>query len=70
MIKLKRINGTEFMLNSDMIKTVEAHPDTVIILNDDSKYVTSASVDEVYDRIIQFRADILRRYRNDYKNNG
>ncbi|HPG56290.1 MAG TPA: flagellar FlbD family protein [Candidatus Wallbacteria bacterium] len=69
MIKLKRINGTEFLLNPDMIMQVEARPDTVITLSDETKYVVADSVDEVYDKIVQFRADILTRYRKDYKNN-
>ncbi len=68
MIKLKRIKGSEFLINSDMIMTVEAHPDTVITLNDQSKFIVGDSVDEVYDKIVQFRADILKRYRKDYKN--
>lgn len=69
MIKLKRIKGSEFLINSDMIMTVEAHPDTVITLNDQSKFIVGDSVNEVYDKIVQFRADILKRYRRDYKNN-
>ena len=69
MIKLKRIRGSEFLINSDMIMTVEAHPDTVITLSDQSKFIVGDSVDEVYDKIVQFRADILKRYRRDYKNN-
>jgi flagellar protein FlbD len=69
MIKLKRIKGSEFLLNSDLIMTVEAHPDTVVTLNDQSKFIVADSVDEVYDKIVKFRADILRRYRKDYKNN-
>ncbi len=68
MIKLKRIRGSELLINSDMIMTVEAHPDTVITLNDQSKFIVGDSVDEVYDKIVQFRADILKRYRRDYKN--
>jgi len=70
MIKLKRINGTEFMLNPDMIMLVEATPDTLIILNDETKYIVSTPLDEVYSKIVQFRADILTRYRRDFKNNS
>lgn len=68
MIKLRRIKGEEFLLNSDMIMQVEARPDTVIILSDETKYIVADSVDEVYEKIVKFRADILLRYRKDYKN--
>ncbi|HBC73634.1 MAG TPA: flagellar protein FlbD [Candidatus Wallbacteria bacterium] len=69
MIKLRRIRGEEFLLNSDMIMQVEARPDTVITLDDETKYIVADSVDEVYDKIVKFRADILLRYKKDYKNN-
>lgn len=70
MIKLRRIKGEEFLLNSDMIMHVEGRPDTVITLNDETKYIVADSVDEVYEKIVKFRADILLRYRKDFKNIG
>jgi len=32
MIELTRLNGTPIMLNSDLIKTAEASPDTMLTL--------------------------------------
>ena len=63
MIKLKRINGKEFMINSELILLVEATPDTLIVLTDGTKYIVADPIDEVYEKIIRFRADILLKYR-------
>lgn len=61
MISVTRLNGTEIVVNADLIETVEATPDTVITLVDGKKYVVNESSDEVVDRIRLFRASILRR---------
>lgn len=59
MIKLTRLNGSVYVLNSDMIETIEAKPDTVITTSDGKKYVCKESVDEVIDKIIEFRGRII-----------
>jgi len=59
MIKLTRLNGSVYVLNSDMIETIEAKPDTVITTSDGKIYVCKESVDEVIDKIIEFRGRIL-----------
>ncbi|NLV35160.1 MAG: flagellar FlbD family protein [Clostridiaceae bacterium] len=59
MIKLTRLNGTFYVLNSDMIETIEATPDTVITFSETKKYICKESVDEVIDKIIEFRGKIL-----------
>ncbi len=56
MIKLSRLNGEEYILNSNLIETVEANPDTVITLTTNHKFVVRESVDEVIDRIIKYNA--------------
>ncbi|NLK86679.1 MAG: flagellar FlbD family protein [Clostridiaceae bacterium] len=58
MIKLTRLNGSVYVLNSDLIETVEATPDTVISTVDGKKYVCKEPVDEVINRIIEFRGGI------------
>lgn len=68
MIKLKRINGKEFLLNSDLIMQVESTPDTVIILADGTKYVVADSVGDIYSKIVGFRADIMTAARRAIKN--
>jgi flagellar protein FlbD len=59
MIKLTRLNGSVYVLNSDLIETIEATPDTVISTTDAKKYVCRESVDEVIGKIIEFRGRIL-----------
>ena len=55
MIKLKRLNGIEFVLNCDYIETVEATPDTIITLFNGRKYIVSQSVSEVVDSITKYK---------------
>jgi flagellar protein FlbD len=59
MIKLTRLNGSVYVLNSDLIELMEATPDTVISTTDAKKYVCRESVDEVIQKIIEFRGRIL-----------
>lgn len=55
MIELHRLNGELFLLNSDMIETVEVTPDTVIRLLNGHRYVVREGVEEIRDRIVAFR---------------
>lgn len=59
MILLKRLNGSEFGVNADLIERLEVTPDTVVTLVDGTKYVVAEPVDEVIEKIIDFRARIL-----------
>ncbi|HVV35265.1 MAG TPA: flagellar FlbD family protein [Acidimicrobiales bacterium] len=61
MISVTRLNGSEIVVNADLIETVESTPDTVITLVDGKKYVVHETTDEVVERIRNFRAAILRR---------
>ncbi|MDR1062076.1 MAG: flagellar FlbD family protein, partial [Clostridiales bacterium] len=47
MIKVTRLNGKEYYLNSDMIETVEATPDTIIATVNGKKFVVREPVGEV-----------------------
>jgi flagellar protein FlbD len=53
-IKVTRLNSTAFVLNSSMIKFIEARPDTTITLVNDEKVVIQEPVDEVIERVIDF----------------
>ncbi|MEW8977253.1 MAG: flagellar FlbD family protein [Symbiobacterium sp.] len=57
MIKLRRFRakGGEFVVNADLIETVEATPDTVITLTTGHKVIVEESVDEVIRRVVEFR---------------
>jgi flagellar protein FlbD len=58
MIKLSRLNGSSYVLNSDLIETVEATPDTVITTTAGIKYICKESVDEVIDKVIEFKGNV------------
>jgi flagellar protein FlbD len=55
MVKLTKINGREFVLNSDLIKFIEETPDTIITLRDQDRVIVRESADEVIRRVIDFR---------------
>ena len=55
MIILTRQNGSLFAINDDLIQTIEAHPDTTIKMTDGKVYIVSESVEEVIDKIVEFR---------------
>jgi flagellar protein FlbD len=59
-ISVTRLNGTEVVVNADLIETVEATPDTVITLVDGKTYVVRDTTDEVVERIRRFRAAVIR----------
>lgn len=65
MIVVTRLNGSEIVVNTDLIETVEATPDTVLTLVDGKKYVVHETPAEVIERIRNFRVSILRRLDED-----
>ncbi len=58
MIKLTNLSGEVFVLNCDFIETIESKPDTVIKLFNDKKYVVKESIDEVIERVVEYRKKI------------
>ena len=58
MIRLTRLNGEHFVLNAELIQRVEGHPDTVITLLDDTKYVVVETVDQVIRETREYRASV------------
>jgi flagellar protein FlbD len=59
MIELTRLNGTPMMLNSDLIKTAEASPDTMLTLITGEKLIVRETIGEVTDRVLGYRAKLL-----------
>lgn len=62
MILVTRLNGTEVAINADMVKFVEATPDTIITLTTDQKILVRETVKEVIDRIIAYKRAIFRSW--------
>ena len=55
MIELHRLNGEAFLLNSDMIETIDVTPDTVLRLLNGHRYVVKEKVRDVYKKVLSFR---------------
>ncbi|HKF45707.1 MAG TPA: flagellar FlbD family protein [Terracidiphilus sp.] len=59
MIEVTRLNGNTMALNSDLIKTAEASPDTMLTLITGEKLIVRESCAEVTDRVLDYRAKLL-----------
>lgn len=55
MLKVKRLNGKEFVVNGELIMYIEETPDTVITLTTGQKVVVQESVDEVINRMLEYK---------------
>ncbi|AFS78602.1 flagellar FlbD family protein [Gottschalkia acidurici 9a] len=59
MIKLNRLNGEEFVVNNDLIETIEETPDTVITLITGKKIVVQESIEEVIEKAAIFKNKVF-----------
>ncbi len=55
MILVHRLDGAPFYLNAELVETVEATPDTVIVLVNGHKYIVREPAEEVIERILNYR---------------
>ncbi|HHV27240.1 flagellar FlbD family protein [Anaerosalibacter bizertensis] len=60
MIKVKRLNEKEFVINSDLIEFIEETPDTVITLTTGRKVVVKESVDDIIEKVIDFKTKTIK----------
>jgi flagellar protein FlbD len=65
MIQLTKLNKKQFILNCDLVETIEATPDTVITLRNGKIYIVAETPDEIVALVSEFRrrlyADLLGR---------
>jgi uncharacterized protein YlzI (FlbEa/FlbD family) len=59
MIELTRLNGNTMVVNSDLIKTAEASPDTMLTLINGEKLIVREEIGEVIERVLVYRARLL-----------
>jgi flagellar protein FlbD len=59
MIRVTRLNHTPLVLNSDLIQEIETTPDTVITLTNGQKLMVLESADQIVDRVLSFRQQIV-----------
>ena len=60
MIYVTRLDGSQLVVNADLIETVEHTANTVITLLDGKKLVVATEVGDVVDRVIGYRQLIAR----------
>lgn len=53
MIFLTKLDGTTFMLNENMIETVNETPDTVVVLENGHSFIVRESMKELQDIILE-----------------
>lgn len=65
MIKLSKLksNDNDFVLNAELIETIEQTPDTVITLVNGKKILVEESMDEVVRKSMDYRRTIFRNLR-------
>ena len=65
MIKLTKFKSDgdkqgEFILNAEMIETIEETPDTVITLNNGKKLLVEEPVEDVVRRVMMYKRALLK----------
>ncbi|WP_418790236.1 flagellar FlbD family protein [Phosphitispora sp. TUW77] len=58
MIKVIRMNGSELVINAELIEFIEATPDTVLTLTTGKKFVLKDSVQDLIDKVMEYRRSI------------
>ncbi len=65
MIKLTRLNDTEFVLNCELIETMQENPDTTIRLTTGNLHIVKESIDDVIQATLAYKraqfSELLRR---------
>ncbi len=59
-IYVTRLDGSQLVVNVDLIETVEHTADTVITLVDGKRLVVATPVDELVERVVAFRQRVAR----------
>ncbi len=55
MILVHRLDGAPFYLNAELVETVEATPDTVIVLVNGHRYIVKEQIEDIIARILTYR---------------
>jgi flagellar protein FlbD len=63
MIKLTRLDGSEILLNEDLIEMIEETPDTHVTLSNGNRYVVLEDASVLIERIVSFKSRIIIRSR-------
>ena len=67
MIEVHRLNGEAFLLNSDMIETIDVTPDTVLRLLNGHRYVVKEKVGRVQENHSLQESSRLYMHRSEHR---
>jgi flagellar protein FlbD len=57
-IKVTRLNGKEYFINPHQIESIEIQPDTTLMMLSGKAVVIKEGIDELMDRIVEYRRRI------------
>jgi len=57
-IKVTRLNGTEYYINPHQIESIEFRPDTTLLMLSGKYVIIKEKIEEVLDRIVEYRRKI------------
>ena len=60
MIQLTRLNGKPFIVNADLIRTVEEKPDTTLTLINGDHIIVTETMKDVVDRAVNYGRSLRR----------
>ena len=64
MIKVSRLKSNDdFVVNAELIETIEETPDTVVTLTSGKKLIVEESMDEIVRRVMDYRRALYRNLR-------
>lgn len=55
MVALRKINGQEFVINADLIESLESTPDTLITLTSGKKMMVRNSLEDVVRKAVKYK---------------
>ncbi len=58
MIKVTKLNGEVFVINSMQIMTIESIPESKIILHNRSFFIVKESPDEIIDKVVEYYSKV------------
>ena len=61
MIPIRLLNGSTLYVNSELLESVVAAPDTIITLTSGRKIVARSSPQEIIDAVVAYRRRVLER---------
>ena len=64
MIKLNRLNGSEIVINPELIEWIESNPDTTLCLATGARIIVRNGMEEVIEKIMDYRKALAREGKN------